>query len=164
MTAPDVPPGISHASSSHEQRDAEQKMLLRAGERYGVSLEGVRVPLPGGAFVEIDGASADLSVLVECYARQAVLKPAQVHKVATDLLKLVTVRDLVHPGARLALVVADPEVAARLHGGWLGEAVEHWEVEVLEVARDQATRHTLVAAQTRQAMTNVVPRDTVVEP
>jgi hypothetical protein len=58
---PELPPG-----NSTEQREAERIMLDLLGQRLGIDLNPLRLTVPSGARVEIDGADTDRSVLVEC--------------------------------------------------------------------------------------------------
>ena len=75
-----------HASDSAIQRDAERAILERASRLLGVTVAPRAFALPGGARVEVDGASADLSVLLEVFARQGALNGGQQKKVCQDAL------------------------------------------------------------------------------
>ncbi len=151
MTGPDVVSANAHASSSHEQRAAEAVMLDLAGPRLGgATLRSARVDLGGGRYVMVDGLSLDPLVVVEVYAHRAAMRGAQPRKVASDILKLATVQRLVHPGARLAIVLNDPVVAAQISGGWLGTAAQEWEVGILVVDLPAHVNAEISAAQARQ--------------
>jgi hypothetical protein len=109
---------------------------------------------PGSASVNVDGVDADRSVFVEIFARQGALKGGQIGKVARDALKLITLRKS-HPGARLLIAFADGSAAAyATTGTWISHALETWEVEVVVVELDDATRDGILAAQARQTMIN----------
>jgi len=87
--------------------------------------------------------------------RQGKLKGGQIHKVAQDVLKLVTVRKLLAPNAQLYVVFADKSAAAILDGrGWLAEAARAWDVKPLVVRLDTKLRGELNKAQDRQRMIN----------
>jgi hypothetical protein len=91
--------------------------------------------LPGGSAPQVDGVSEAGDVFVEIYAHQGRLRGAQVHKVARDALKLITIGKS-RPDARLMLAFASAEAAAIATGaGWLAEALQSWQVvvEVVEV-------------------------------
>jgi len=89
------------------------------------------------------------------FARQGRLRSGQVHKVAQDILKLVTLRRCLAPSALLYMVFADQAAAETLCGqGWLGEATREWAVETLVVDLDPALRTELRHAQRRQRMVN----------
>ena len=144
----------SHASDSAAQRAAEPFILDALAKRLAVTLEKKRVSLPGGSHVDLDGASADEQVLVEIYARQGALKAAQVKKVATDVLKLIVLKQH-RPEARCVLAFASEEAAQTVRGKkWLAEAVRDFaiSVEVVELPAD--IRQAVIVAQTRQIMVN----------
>ena len=116
-----------HPSDSAEQRDAEARILAAVGKKLGdVDVKPKRVDLPGGTFVAVDGVAEEPSTFVEVYAHLGPLRGGQVHKVAQDTLKLVTL-GRAHPDAHLVLAFADKDAAAHVTGsGWLAEAVETW--------------------------------------
>jgi hypothetical protein len=81
----------NHASDSVEQRDAEPLLIKALSDDVGVwiepgSPEGLAAP-----GVELDGYSREQRVLAEAYARHGKLKPAQRHKIASDILKMIYV-------------------------------------------------------------------------
>lgn len=79
----------------------------------------------------------------------------QRHKVAGDVLKLITVQRLLHPTARIGLAFGSAEAAAWVQGNsWLGESVRAWGVEVYVAQLDEALVGRLHAAQARQKMVN----------
>lgn len=151
-----VPPE-SHPSGSREQRDAEPLVLAAVAVAMGTVLAPRRLRLPGGSAVDVDGVGDDPPVLVEVYAHQGALRGSQPKKLATDALKLLTVRETLAPGARLVLALTDERAAAGIRSGWLGEALALWGVEVVVVGLDAAVTAGLVAAQARQTMVNPPP-------
>lgn len=156
--APDAQP--EHVSDSSTQRRVEQRILELAGQMLGVELEHrpwaeARTNLPGGARVDVDGYCHDPLVYAEVFARQGKLKGGQIHKVAQDVLKLVTIQRCLAPTAQLYMVFADEAAAAALLGrGWLAEATRQWAVKTLVVDLDPALRVELQQAQRRQRMVN----------
>ena len=148
---------VAHASDSLEQRTAEPLILAGLSKLVGVELAPRSLRLDGGARVDVDGAAADESVLVEIFAHQGRLKGAQFHKVARDALKLITLRRS-RPSVRLIIAFGDPDAAGCVTGAsWLAEALSAWEVEVLVVDLDDAVRAGLREAQVRQLMVNPPP-------
>lgn len=145
-----------HVSDSTPQREAESVILDLVAQQVGASLQKRRLKV-GAATVEVDGADDAESVFVEIFAHQGRLKGGQVHKVARDALKLITLgRD--RRAARLILAFADEEAARRAVGSsWLAEALRLWGVEVLTVEIGEDTRTGLRAAQLRQVMVNPNP-------
>ena len=108
----ELPPG-----SSREQRDAERIMLDLLGQQLGRELNPARLAVPSGERVEVDGADADRSVLVECWAHQGPPKSAQRHKVLADAFKLTWVSTTMYPKPRLILCLSDPLAAAPFQPG-----------------------------------------------
>jgi hypothetical protein len=144
-----------HPSDSAEQRDAEARILAAVGEKLGgVEVKPKRVDLPGGTYVAVDGVADQPNTFVEVYAHLGPLRGGQVHKVAQDILKLVTL-GRAHPEAHLVLAFADEDAAAHVSGtGWLAEAVETWGVEVIVVELPEDIRAAIQSAQLRQVMVN----------
>ena len=139
------------AGHSREQRDAEPIMLGLLGERLGVELRPRRIVLDEGIRVEVDGATDDLSILVEVWAHQGPPKSAQKHKVLADVLKLIHVAATL-PAPRLVLCLSDLEAARHFTTArsWAVHALRAFaiEVEVVELPAD--IRAAIVAAQKRQ--------------
>lgn len=146
---------MPHLSDSAEQRDAEPLILAELEVVLGVALAKRSLQLPGGSRVEIDGADADGSVFVEVFSHQGRLKGGQVHKVARDALKLITVARDQPASVRLFLAFADDAAAACVCGkSWLSEALSNWGIEVFVADLSDEVREGLLAAQARQMMVN----------
>jgi len=152
--------GAGHASDSAVQRRVEEHILRLASEELHFELKHrvwteARTTLPDGARIDVDGYCPDPLTYAEVFARQGKLKGGQIHKVAQDVLKLVTVRKLLAPNAQLYVVFADKSAAAILDGrGWLAEAARAWDVKPLVVRLDTELRDELNKAQDRQRMIN----------
>jgi hypothetical protein len=113
----------------------------------------------------VDGAAGDPpEVLVEAYARIGPLKGGNFHKVARDALKLLTVRELAAPDARLILLFADEAAAASIGPrSWLRKAFDEHAIEVHVADIDDALRDTILQAQARQRMVNPPPPEEPLE-
>jgi len=152
--------GAGHASDSAVQRRVEEHILRLASEELHFELKhrvwtDARTTLSNGARIDVDGYCPDPLTYAEVFARQGKLKGGQIHKVAQDVLKLVTVRKLLAPNAQLYVVFADKSAAAILDGrGWLAEAARAWDVKPLVVRLDTKLRGELNKAQDRQRMIN----------
>lgn len=110
--------------------------------------------MEGGARVDLDGAADDDSIFVEVFAHQGPLKGGQIHKVARDALKLITLGRQ-YPKARLIIALADEDAARFTAGkGWLAEALRAWNIDVVVVDVEDVVRDGLRAAQVRQVMVN----------
>ncbi|EAP97876.1 hypothetical protein JNB_12968 [Janibacter sp. HTCC2649] len=127
-------------------------MLDLLGARLDTSLNPRRLTHPSGAFVEVDGASEDLRVLVECWAHQGPAKVAQKYKLVNDATKLAWIaKSLEKRPYRLILCVSDELAVAHLRGrSWQGAAIRELgvDIEVVELPPDVV--RTIRDAQTRQ--------------
>ncbi|MGA9762619.1 MAG: uracil-DNA glycosylase family protein [Gaiellaceae bacterium] len=140
-----LPPG-----DSKEQRLAEAVMLAALEREIGMPLEPRRLQIRDGVRVELDGASEDLSVLVEAFAHQGPLKSAQRMKVLTDAFKLAFIaRELDQPN-RLILLLSCEDAARKMQTGWAAEAIRSFGIEIIVVEIDPAVRQSLREAQKRQ--------------
>jgi hypothetical protein len=144
-----------HASDSSEQQQAEELIVAAAAQHYGAPLKPAQVNLRGGSFVKVDGVNLETlrPIFVEAFARQGILKGGQLHKLQGDVLKLALLAKH-HPGAQLAIAVADQRVAQRLASGWLGEAIRGFSIEVIVADLPDDLRKTIRDAQLRQTMVN----------
>jgi hypothetical protein len=150
---------MPHASDSLEQREAEALILEEVSRRIECRLEPRRVQFPSGAIADVNGVSLDESVFVEVSAHQGPPKGGQRHKIAADLLKLVTLARGREPRPRLILAFADQQAAAwSLGKSWLAASVAAWEVEVMVVNLEDSVRQALRAAQARQVMSTGLMR------
>ncbi len=132
-------------ADSPVQREAETTIIGLASKLLHVELSERTVRLPGGSLVEIDGATKDLSVLVQAFARQGPMKGGQKRKVALDVLKLITVRKH-HPDANVCLAFCD-ESARESITGWAAEAIDIWDVKTFVVPLDEDLRNRLLRSQ-----------------
>jgi hypothetical protein len=139
---------VPHDSDSAVQREAEIEILKGISGLLGKPLGKRHIDLPGGTWVEVDGAAADLSVFAEAFAHQGRMKGGQKRKVALDVLKLITLQR-VHPGAHLVLAFCD-EAAMNSLTGWIAEAIEAWKVDRMVAALEADLRARLIEVQARQ--------------
>jgi len=144
----ELPPG-----SSREQRDAERVMLDLLGQQLGRELNPAKLAVPSGERAEVDGADADRSVLVECWAHQGPPKSAQRHKVLADAFKLSWVSTTMYPKPRLILCLSDPLAAAPFLPGarsWAARAFQDLGITISVVDMPAELRQDLLQAQRRQ--------------
>jgi hypothetical protein len=146
-----------HRSDSAIQREAEPLILAGVSTIVGKELAPRTLCLESGAPVEVDGADANESVLVEIFAHQGPLKGGQKKKVSQDALKLITLRRN-RPQAQLILAFADEQAAVYAKTGtWVSAALAAWDVRVIVVELDPTTRDGIRSAQLRQQMVNPPP-------
>lgn len=142
------PPG-----SSHEQQDAERVMLDLLGAELKLDLEPAIITVPSGARVQVDGADAERTVLVECWAHHGRPKAAQRHKVLSDAFKLTWISSTIYPRPRLFLCLSDEEAAAPFIStarSWAAQALSDLGVAVVLVALPPELRQMIREAQQRQ--------------
>ncbi len=127
-------------------------MLLSLGQRLGVKLAPRRFIHPSGARVEVDGADADVTVLVECWAHQGAAKAAQKYKLVNDAVKLHWIAQSLDPAPlRLIICVSDAAAISHLKGkSWHAHAIAELGAtfEVVELPADLLAA--IAAAQIRQ--------------
>lgn len=140
---------MPHASNSSVQLEAEVEILKGAAALLKrADLRKRRVNLPGGSLVEVDGATDDMSVFVEVFARQGPMKGGQKRKVALDVLKLITLRRH-HPDAKLYLAFCSESAKASITG-WTAEAIATWDVQMIVLPLADDLRKRLVKTQALQ--------------
>ena len=149
----DAPNGAVPAGDSAEQRGAERVMLDLLGSQLGLELNPATIAVPSGERVEVDGADADRTVLVECWAHQGPPKSAQKHKVLADAFKLAWIATTIYPRPQLVLCLSDPVAAAPFLPGarsWASRALQDHLIGVRVVTLPGDLRQRLLEAQHRQ--------------
>lgn len=104
------------------------------------------------AWMEVDGATADESVLVEVFAHVGKLRGSQKHKVSTDALKLIALKEA-RPEARLILALGD-QAAVDSVTGWKAAVLKRHGIELLAPQLSDVDLAELLAAQGKQKMVN----------
>jgi len=138
---------------SSVQRDADAMILASAEEQLGLGpLSPLRIGVAPGASVEVDGAGD--GVLVEVFARQGALKPAQRKKIAQDVLKSRVLRETVGYADHRMLIVSASDAARDSITGWVAFAARSARVELLVVDIAETWRERLRAAQAGQFMSS----------
>lgn len=134
------------ASKSSVQLEAEAEVLKGvAALLKRPDLRNRRINLPGGSLAEIDGATDDMSVFVQVFARQGPLPGGQKRKLALDVLKLITLRKH-HREAKLYLAFSS-ESAKTSITGWTAEVIATWRVQTIVVPLEDDLRERLVRSQ-----------------
>lgn len=148
-----------HPSNSAVQARAEAEIVAAAAKELGVELlrelDVRRVPVGGGACVEVDASTRDHSTVVEAYARQGKLKGAQLKKIGQDILKLALLCKHRLPAETQAFIAFASEEARQSVGGWLAEAAERFGVTLIVVNIAPELREVIIKAQGRQMMVNL---------
>src|SRR5205823_2626358 len=132
---------------SLEQREAETVMIGLLSATIGVALRPMRIQLPEGGRLELDGYSAEPEVACEAWAHQGEAKSAQKDKVTKDVLKLMFVRSLLKGAPRLILLFSDEAAAKFLRGkSWRAQALRSLGIEIHIVELPSSVRSKVVAA------------------
>lgn len=125
--------------SSTAQTKAQEIILKLVGKQLPANWEhGIskQIKLPDGTHVEVDGISLDPKILAEVYAspRNKGLLPGQKRKIATDILKLLTVREYNADwkDTRCILIFATDEARKSLTG-WVRVAAKLHNIELKAV-------------------------------
>jgi hypothetical protein len=116
-------------------------------------LDPVRITVPSGERVEVDGADASSTVLVECWAHQGAPKVAQRHKVINDAFKLAWIATTVYPRPQLILCLSDPAAAAPFlptAKSWPARAIQDAGITIKVVTLPEEVRQRVLDAQRRQ--------------
>jgi hypothetical protein len=146
-------PMSKHASDAGVQIAAEATILAALSKAIGIPFtQGLTLSV-GDARVRPDGVATDESVFVEVFAHIGKLKGGQRHKVSTDALKLLAIRES-RPNARLILAFAD-EAAAASVSGWRAATLKANGIEIRVVSLPAEDRAKIEAAQVRQKMVNL---------
>ncbi len=144
--APDIAAG-----DSTEQRHAEEYLIARLGESLGAALRKTKFKLPGGEWLEVDGACDTPMILCEAWAHQGPPKPAQKNKVLADALKLLYVERLRSVAARKILLFGDKVAARRFQGeNWMARAIESFGIEIQIIGLPLEMCNAIERAQKRQ--------------
>lgn len=140
----------AHPSDSLAQRDAESLMIAAVAASLGVELHPTVIS-DRDAKVQIDGATSDLTVLVEAYAHIGPLRGAQPKKLATDAFKLSWIGPRVG-ATTLVLAVLDHAAANYLRRpkAWLTSAIADAGITVVLVDVDRDVRAGIEDAQVAQ--------------
>lgn len=150
ISGPSIEPEL-RPGSSREQREAEAVMIASLAAALNTPLAPRRLMLPDGSRIELDGASEDLTVLVEAWAHQGPPKAAQTSKIAKDALKLALAARILGGLRQLVLLFSDEAAAAPFNGrGWIAGALREFGIEVHIVQLPDEVREAILAAQRRQ--------------
>jgi hypothetical protein len=139
---------MPHASDSQVQLGAEVYARGEAAALLGCPLVPQRVMLADGAHVRIDGFHrGPPATLVEINAHQGSMKGGQPNKLRADAFKLLALRAISFPGARLVLVVTCKEAESSFYRGWTRNGLDALGVEVVCVTLNPEILAGIVTAQ-----------------
>lgn len=117
----------------------ERRMLILLGEHLGVPLRPRALTLTAGSRVEVEGMSADDSVIVQLVANQGSYKPSYRNKALADMLKLTWVRSQT-PAVRRTVLMLTQDVLPAV-GGWVSVAASDLNIELFVFSGDGVSAH-----------------------
>ena len=145
-------------SSSIEQVLAEEKIFTLVEKSLNVSLEkNPKLYLSNNeyTYIQPDFYSEVEPIVGEIFAHIGNPKPAQNHKIANDILKMLLLEKITKQQYRKILVVCDEAEYKTLCGrSALAESIRQFDIEVLFIEVDGAMKTQLLEAQQRQKMIN----------
>ena len=114
-----------------------------------------RIRVGDGAYIEVDAATEDRSLVVEAYARQGQLKGSQPKKIAQDILKLALLKRQAGYERTETIIVFASQEAHNSISGWLQRAAAEFGVGLAVVSIPEETQDKIRDAQRRQVMVNL---------
>lgn len=131
-----------HLSDSAAWIQAEAFMIDWLRRERGLHLmQNHRMTVSGGTTVAVDGVSLDPPILCEAYGRLGRVAGTTLAKACQDAFKMVWLREVHLPDARLILLIANEELEKRLTQGkgWRVAMLRSHGVEVIraELSDDQ---------------------------
>ena len=140
-----------HPSDSTEQQLAEALVLSAVNAKHQVSMAPGRVELGAGGCIDLDGIDRHRRYMCEIYCRIGTLKPAQAHKVSSDILKLSLAEKQLEGAWTKLIIFIDAQAHASVAGrSWRSAAAVQHGVEFVVVDLPSGTREGILAAQARQ--------------
>jgi len=152
----------THLADSTAQQDAESDALLKACAVLGLDTDLLQcspdVVVAPGVSVRPDGWVCDPQprVALEVYSKMEKPKGGQAHKVRTDLLKLILLRNVYGTNLAGYFVVTSKAVEQWATAGWTGEVLRRFGIGLLRVELSEAARERLGEAVKRQQRGNVM--------
>lgn len=138
---------------------AEEEIFEHLSNSTGISdlKSNPDLPLNGDdrTFIRPNIYSRSERIIGEIHSHIGRLKPAQLHKIAADLLKMLLYDKTSGITHRKWIVVCSKEEEEQLKGGsYLAEAIRQFDVEIIRVNIKAETCQALKDAQERQKMVN----------
>jgi len=140
------------AGDSREQREAEAWLVGALAEKLCIRLTKRKWYLDNGSWIELDGFCEVPLILCEVWAHIGFPKSAQKHKVMTDALKLLFVKEtLVKNEGKCILLFADYRAAEHFQGkSWMAQCLKKYNIAVEVVELPLELKFKVQAAQKRQ--------------
>jgi hypothetical protein len=118
-------------SDSTKQREVEEIVLDMISKKYSIELEQGIKEIKGFKF-QIDVINEEKGFIGEIYAGIDEIKPGQKKKIATDILKLITIEKLLGKQCEKHIFLVSDKIADKLKSdkSWLSKAVELYQINI----------------------------------
>lgn len=141
--------------SENQKKLIEKYLLDEFNKKNGLNLIPGRLELEEGkAPVDVDGYDENSEVVCEIFARTGAFKSGQNRKIASDILKLVLVKEVLGRDIRAVIIIPEGSEAVRLNDpestGWQALAVEKFGIEIEEIPLSTKISKLLGGAQKRK--------------
>ncbi len=145
----------SHPSSSLMQKTAESFLLMSLNSHIEKNLISTKLQLTNNISVQIDGIDFSGNAVCEIYARLGRLKGSQPDKIASDILKMLTIERLLSRNFDKHLVFASKEASSTVTGQkWLAKTVKEYDIHIHTFELPTHVQESLLQAQKKQKMVN----------
>jgi hypothetical protein len=141
-----------HASDSTEQREIETVILENLKAEYSDIKSYVLKPKESEKLsFQIDGYSESTNSYFEFYAGIEELKVGQKKKLATDILKLITIEKIIEKPINKFIVLIDKKIENKLlSDSWLSKSVQLFNIEIIVIDISDELMSKLKIAKVRQ--------------
>lgn len=144
-----------HPSSSLMQKSAEDFLLYSLNEKLDKNLASAKLQLTSKVSVQVDGIDFSGNILCEIYARLGHLKGSQPDKIASDILKMLTIDRLLNRTFQKCLVFASTEASSSVTGDkWLAATAKEHDIHIYTFELPQHLQNSVLEAQKNQKMVN----------
>lgn len=141
-----------HASDSTEQREVEKVILKLLCKECKDVEPFTYIPDSNEKLsFQIDGYSKSTKTYFEFYAGLNTLKAGQKKKISCDVLKLITIEQILNEPINKCVVVIHDKIAKELESSsWLSKSIELFKIKVLYLDIGDAERLKIESAKKRQ--------------
>lgn len=143
-------------SDSSVQREIENTLFCRIQSELNVKLEqNPIITLNSDVRIQPDFFSAEAQIIGEIHSHSGRLKPAQLHKIEADILKMILLEKVLKKNFTKYIVICSDEEYKQLNGkSFVAEAIRQFEVNVRFYELCKADNTKLKAAMYAQNLIN----------
>lgn len=143
-------------SDSSVQREIENILFCRIQSELNVKLEqNPIITLNSDVRLQPDFFSAEAQIIGEIHSHSGRLKPAQLHKIEADILKMILLEKVLKKNFTKYIVICSDEEYEQLNGkSFVAEAIRQFEINVKNYKLSEADNTKLEAAMYAQNLIN----------